>query len=187
MKNNLQSAQKGYTLIEMLVVITIVGIILPVVLTILTIIIQQQLKIYRLIEVKKQGDFTLSFIKNKIETEAVKISTDGTIVGEICTNTQSFQPAVPLLYFLNKNNEAFSFNTSNGELRVAGVSGINTSLTTNKVIIRNLSFSCYKAGNLGTPLVQVSYTIEYKNASANAKPEETALLDYKTKIRLSSF
>lgn len=181
--------KKGYTLIEMIVVIAIIGVVLPTIFTILFVIIQQQLKIYRLIEVKKQGDFVLSFMRNKIETEAVKISSKSDIITERCATTpSSYEPTTQDFYFLNKDNNVFVFRTdSDGNLVLNNfATGIPTALTTSKVAIKNLTLKCIKKSNLASPLVQISFTVEYNNSSANVSAEEVAVLNYKTKLRLKS-
>lgn len=181
--------KKGYTLIEMLVVLVIISLTLPLIFTILSVILQQQLKIYRLIEVKKQGDFVMGFMKNKIATEALRISSQANPVLERCTLTSpSYSaPGGTNFYLLNAANQPFRFIISGNQLMVNTVSTNTTStLTTNSVIIRNLQFSCVKRSTLAVPLVQISFDIEYNNGTSAPDAAETAQLTYATKVRLRS-
>lgn len=184
----IQYGEKGYTMIEMMVVIIIVGIVLPLVFSILYTIIQQQLKINRIVEVKKQGDYVLAFMKNKIESDAIRISSSTALADEKCTTTSpTYSSANGSFYFMNKLNQAFIYDASSGQLiQTNTATNLQTSLTTGKVVVKNLTFKCIKRSTLGSPLVQISFTVEYNNTTPNPRPEEIAILSYKTKLRLNS-
>ncbi|PIY70331.1 hypothetical protein COY89_01780, partial [Candidatus Roizmanbacteria bacterium CG_4_10_14_0_8_um_filter_36_36] len=63
----------AFTLIETVVVIGVIGLVLPVLFTILFVILQQQSKLNRLQQVKKNGDFVLSILEKTIKNRANSI------------------------------------------------------------------------------------------------------------------
>src|SRR3989344_3748847 len=72
--------KKGFTMIEMLIVITLFIILLPTIFAILSTILRQQLRMYRMVEAKRQGDAALTFMKERILREGITIrNSSGTI------------------------------------------------------------------------------------------------------------
>lgn len=191
---------KGYTLLEMLIVISIIGLILPAVFTVLFIIIQHQLRIYRVIETKKQGDYVLSFIKNKVIEDAVKISTSSS---EQCTTSEAYYPALQNgtqatddgtdFFFVTKvPTTKFNFyidtatNSIDNNTLVYNENNNGTitpfQVTNSKVIISNLAFQCVRKSNTGGALVRVSYTVSY-----NSTLGDPVSYQYSTKVRLRTY
>ncbi len=192
--------KKGYTLIEMLIVISIVGLILPAIFTILFVIIQQQLRIYRIIETKKQGDYVLTFIKNKIIEDAVKIAdetneqcaTAGTYYppfsdGQQPTNDgstfffQTTQPTSKFNFYIDTEINTIDDNSLVFNETVNGIA-TPTQITSRKVIISNLAFQCVKKTNTGGALVRLSYVVTYNSTLGNP-----VSYIYSTKVKLRTY
>jgi prepilin-type N-terminal cleavage/methylation domain-containing protein len=191
---------KGYTLIEMLIVISIVGLIMPAIFTILFVIIQQQLRIYRIIETKKQGDYVLTFIKNKVIEDAVKI-TDATT--EQCAIANTYYPPLANGVQPTNNGSTFFFQTTQATTKfnfyidtasnsidnnslvfneTVGGTVTPTQITSKKVVISNLAFQCVKKTNTGGALVRISYVVTY-----NSTLGDPVSYTYSTKVKLRTY
>ena len=62
---------KGFTLIETIVVIAVIGLTLPVLFATILTLMRQQIKIYRLSQVKREGDYIINLMENTIRNRAV--------------------------------------------------------------------------------------------------------------------
>ena len=65
--------KKAFTLIETIVVIAVIGITLPVIFTIILALMREQVKIYRMSQVKREGDYAINLMENTIRNKAVTI------------------------------------------------------------------------------------------------------------------
>ena len=102
--------KKGFTLIEMVVVVGVIGFVLPILFAIVFLIIQQQARIYSLQEVKKQGDQALFSMRGTVKQYAEKITNPSiypsslypTII-DICPVYPTPMPTtMPFIFFLTK-------------------------------------------------------------------------------------
>lgn len=173
---------KGFTLIETVVVVAVVGLVLPAIFTVIFVLIGQQTKINRLSEVKKQGDYVLNSISVLIKNNAVSIHSGIPTAGnEKCLNDGSSYGPVSSLYFLDKKNDRFRI-WRNGD-KISSASAITTSdLTTTKVTISNFLIGCEKNTLFSPATVSLSFFVSYNTTST--RPEETASLFYQTLIFL---
>ncbi len=180
-KNN-----KGFTLIEMLVVVGVVALILPAVFAMIFSILRQQSKLYALQEIKRQGDFVLNNIRTNLKNSAVTVhtATPPTDSNLIC-NLASAPSTVPL-FFKDRFNNYFSYALS-GDLIASNssVPSATTSLTNNRVKVVALSISCSRNATFSPPIVSISYTVQYNTNST--RPEDTASFTYQTKMQLKSY
>ncbi len=196
MKTQLRNTTKGYSLIEMLIVLSILSIILPVVFSIIYVLLNQQIKIYRLIETKRQGDRVLSFMKEKILREAVMLEDSAgtarcqtyTGVPETTTDGQDF--------IFKKSTDAasstFNFYVNNNALFIADSDGMATSSIHNtKVRISNFQIECYRRNSSlsatdpsrNIVMIGLRYTVEFIDNTPTTA-EGTTSLSYMSKIRL---
>ena len=197
--NNQQSTinNLSFTFIETLVVISVIGLIFPVVISILFVILQQQMKIFRLSEVKRQGDNIVTVLENAVKNNAYTIYYGLT---EICEadNTSPFPHSGSPSSFRDKYNSEFSINYSTPNLSISyppppvpapTFSFAQGQLNSSKVIVDSYSISCTRAEIYSEPVVSVSFTICYNvnGSCTSSRPEETAALDYQTSIKLRSF
>lgn len=187
----------GFTLIEMILVIGSISLTLPLLFSIIFIILQQQVKINRLTEVKRQGDYILTVIIDTISNHAVSIHSDIPPSNLICT-TPNEQP-IDQAYFLDKYATYFRFcksgsgsNCDNNNNYIASFSSILNNgspatipLNNNKVNITDFSLTCYKKSEFSSPIIGIRFTISYNTLST--RPEEKAQMTYQTKVKLRSY
>ena len=180
---------ESFTFLEMLVVIGVIGFTLPVLFAIIFAILQQQTKSYRLSQVKREGDYALNIIENIIRNNARSIHNNQPPNDEnkVCITNGSNSDAP--LYFQDKNTlgtwSRFYLNGDKIASQSSNPPGVNTDLTSSKVKVTTFSISCQGKGLHSSPIVNISFTIQYNTAST--RPEETALLNYQTKVKLRSY
>lgn len=212
----LTQKQAGFTLVEVIVVIAIVGMMLPVIFSIITTVARQQSKIYRISEAKQQGDFALAYMKNYIRNTADRIyqlHNDETneFAVEVCNtvaspgNTHVSQTGKD--FYIKKNNtpnKYFRFYNERARIDLDGAGGTREreisqiffddngsaqQLTTNNVKIENFSLQCIRRTESGEPYVVITFLIYFTGNSDtfdlnNAKPEDIAILDYRTVVQI---
>lgn len=187
---------RGFTFIEMLVVVGIIGLLIPVVFSIIVVILRQQLKVVRLSQIKRDGDYALNVLENTVRNHATKIFPDygSLLTDELCNDAGETYPLTPpnsQLYFDDSLNQRFGFYLTAGNQIASdsailnGVARGSVELVSNKVEITSFNISCQKGGTYSPPIITVSFDIRYKTTST--RPEETASLRYQTKIKLRSY
>lgn len=182
---------KSFTLIEMIVVISVVGLVIPALFSIIFVILQQQAKIIRLQQVKKEGDSVLAVMQPYIKNNARGIYSDSGLTTEICSKDNP-GPYSSLFYFKDRNGSPFRYNLSSTFIILETNSG-NVQLTSDKVIIGSFTLECVRSGKFSPPTVSISLTICYKynssstNCTPPTRPEEIASLTYNTRIKLKNY
>lgn len=193
---NIFTTQRGYTLIEMLIVLSLMGLIIPIIFSILYVLLNMQLKMYRLIETKRQGDRIMTFMKEKITREAVAIrrangtSRCTTYTGspETTTNGADFifvkdtSATPPTFHFSLNNDTLFTQDSTNMA---------STSLHDTRIEVSDFRIQCFKRNNTLNPfqvnqdviLIGFSYTVHFVDNSPTSAEGDTSL-QYHTKIRL---
>ena len=188
LKINLKK-NKAFTLIEVIVVIAVIGIVLPVLFSIIFSILQQQTKIQRLSLVKKEGDYILNVIENTLRNYAVKIYSENSFTTERCTtDNPTYGPSNGInFFFRDKYDRWFNFyqNSNNISSNSANLSS-PVDLNSSQTKITNFSIQCYKTALYSPPVVNVSFTIEYNTTSSRTE-EKVTPLTYQTKIKLKSY
>lgn len=195
----------GFTFVETLVVISVLGLIFPILFTTFFVILRQQLKINRLTEVKRQGDSIVRILEETIKNNAYKIYNDSDT--EICDAGGSFPEGTPA-YFLDKYNSKFSYKVitvddiNNHEQNLETIYDIppfpaptfafpSGKLNNTRVLIPETFYviSCNRKSPYTAPVISINFLICYKiNRSCDsAKPEESVLLEYQTNIKLRSY
>lgn len=182
--------KKGFTFIEMVVVIGVIALILPAIFAIIFVILQQQTKIIRLSEVKRQGDYVLNVMENTVRNYAVSNHsgwpvTDANIV---CATTIAVPQSSS--YFKDKSNNSFGYELDTGQIVSKSSLIADTFLTTTKVVVSGLSLVCTRSQTYSPPVVSLNFDICYNVGSGNCistRPEETATLHYQTSIKLRNY
>lgn len=181
---------KGFTFLEIIVVVGVIGLVLPALFAILFAIISQQTKLFALQEVKRQGDSALSVIENTIKKNAVGIYSDSNLAAnnEVClTSTSTYQGdgTGTDFWFKDKQGGAYKFYlkpvtaTANSLNKFTSLSDdpitpTNVSISTP---ISGIFISCYRTGTFVPAIVSVQFTVTHI-------PTQTSLT-YVTKIKLS--
>ena len=202
--------KKSFTLIETVVVIAIIGLIIPAVFSIIFSLFLEQTKIYRLTQVKREGDYALGIIETIARNNGVSIysgcsnlSTPTNI--QCASNAGSFPVQFPIppttsdgsdFCFQDKYSAGFQFYFNGSSNSIASNSSVLSSpvnLTSNKVVISNFKVSCLRTVAFSPPVITVAYDICYNTGSGAAvpcnssRPEETASLHYQSNIQLRSY
>ena len=192
MKFKLPIKTKGFTLLEMLIVLTIVAIILPTVFAVVFVIMRQQVRIYRVVETRRQGDYILSFIKDKLIRSQQMNNHPAPYSTIHCSAAGSdFED------FSNGNNISFldrdnvtryriyldtATNNLNYE-KVLPAPALTTVLNNTSVAITNFEIKCYRRGTYSSPLISISYDVTFIDTTFTVQ-EGTSTFHYQTKIRL---
>ncbi len=174
--------QKGFTLIEVIVVVGAIMIIMPALFGIIFSLFRQQIKIYRLSEVKRQGDYALSIIENTIRSSAISIYDQQTGGVQLCANAGATDVTVP--YFRDEKDNWFRYVISSN--RIASQSEVpnaTANLTSSNLRITNLTVRCSRTASYSSPVVDLRFTI----SSGLTSTEERASMTYKTRIKLRNY
>lgn len=193
--------QKAFTMIEVVIVLAIIGIMLPIIFSVLFTVAKQQNKIYRLTEAKQQGDYALNYMKAYIRNHGDKIFQDSDLQVEACSDSLSpdnehVSQGGETFYFSKKNSqtEYFQFGVEEFEYDadadqryyklIFNDSGNVQQLTSTTVSIINYDISCFRRNASSPPFVFISFTIYYKTNLATAAPEDQAILTYKGVVKM---
>lgn len=187
----------GYTLVETIIVLAIVAVIMPAVFSIIYAITSQQADLYRLSQMKSEGDFAFEFIKNRIQTNTSKIYTDDTLNTEKCPRYDLDPSTDDSFYAVNdgeefvmtlKNNSARWFTISldgNNKLIFTedGPGGtITEELTSDSTYVPYFHIECTRDTPYSLPVIGIQFAIVYKNQSG--QPVNLNPLIYYSEFRL---
>lgn len=189
--------KKAFTFIEMVVVIGIMSIALPTLYAIFFIILQQQVKIVRLAEIKNQGQFVINTIEKLVRNDAASIYSDSGYTTRVCavvfpavSLSATTNPDTPSLYFKDKRGYSFYFDPSGSPEKIASKSaGPSVDLTSSKVIISNFVTSCTVSG-YSSPVVTVSFDICYNTNAISPScgtNSEKVSLEFQTTVALPHY
>ena len=188
-----ENKKKAFTLIEMIVVISILGLIMPVIFTVIFGIVREQVKIFRLSQIKEEGDFVLNTLGNTIRGNIVSIHSasppDSTNI--ICDTVGASTPST-VLYFLDKDANWLGYGTSGNQIASYSASFASPplNLTSSKTIISNFQISCQKTAVYSGATVLLGFDICYNTGAGSClstRPEETATLHYQTRFQLRNY
>ncbi len=173
---------KGYTILEMLIVIAIVGVIMPAIFSILFVILQQQQKINEIVQTKRQGDYILSFMKEKIQREATGIR-DATGTNPQC-NTAGSSYNLPMRFARATSQFWYSYSAEGlTHVDTAPNPDLSVQLHSDKIRVTQFGMECAKATADSRPIVSLSFTLQYVSPIVDTQLGTTELT-YQTKIRL---
>ncbi len=193
--------QKAFTMIEVIVVLAIIGIMLPIIFSVLLTVAKQQSKIFRLTEAKTQGDYALSFMKTYIQKNGAEVFQDSELQLEVCSDSVEPDNQYTALdgenFYFSKNNsltEFFQFRTVEYEFDsvtdehfyylIFNDNNEELPLTTGRVSVRNFYISCFRKNAADPPSIFFSFIVYYKTSLVSAAPEDIALLKYKGVIKM---
>ncbi len=194
-------SQKAFTMIEVIVVLAIIGIMMPIIFSVLFTVAKQQGKIFRLTEAKTQGDYALNFMKTYIQKNGGEVFQDSDMQLEVCNDSAEPDNQYTALdgenfYFSKRNSlsEYFQFRTVEYEFDSAtdehyyylifNDNNEELPLTTGRVSVRNFYMSCFRKNAAEPPSIFFSFIVYYKTSLVSAGPEDIALLKYKGVIKM---
>ncbi len=189
----MNNSKRGFTFIEMIVVITVLGLALPSLFAIVFSILQQQTKIIRLSEIKRQGDNIIDVMSTAVRSNALEIYSDFGLTSKVCATASSSYPSsgtVTELSFKDRDSKKFGYYLSGSAIAArTDASYISGNLTSSKIVVQNFSISCKKSAQYASPVVTVQFEICYKrdasdNSCSATRSDEFAKLTYNTKIKL---
>lgn len=180
--------KKGFTLIEVIVVIAVIGFVLPALFSIIFSILKQQVQVYYLAETKREGDYVLSTLQTLMRP-TVEISMDASGSIAKCAKVERYPVSGydngSAFYFTDNTNTTSEFYlyTNNGKGTIKykqDVSSLSPAadLTTDKVTVTSFQLACERLSTYSPPTLTLIFTLHYDTSTA------TTPLTYRTKIVL---
>lgn len=178
----IKKKKNGFTLLELILVLAILGIIVPAGFSMFIASMRAQLKVTLLQEVKRNGDTSLNVMESLIKSRTVSLQQlDGT---SIC-NTAGTTYSAGDVYFVDPENERFRFHLVGDTIASDSSSIGSISLTSGKVAVTDFTLTCEKETSFTTPIINIGYTVSQVNVTTRS--EEQATMDYLTKVRLRTY
>lgn len=175
-KRKAATQQKGFTMIELIIVLAILGILMPAGFAMFMANLRAQTKVLILQQVKRNGDAALDTMESLIKIQGQSLEeADGTAVCD--TSGSSYSGDV---YFVDPDGQRFMFHQLTE--RIASESATTAYLTSDRVTVSNFVLSCSRESQFTAPLVSIAFDVQ--QAQMTTRAEEAATLGYQTKIRL---
>lgn len=190
-KFNLFKFKGGYTLIEVIAVVTIIGIALPSIFSIIYVIVREQAKILAITKTKSEGDYAFNIIDNLLRNSAVTIQTSSDPLNNStnrCNDPATSPSYSPIngsnFYIKDKyGNLSRLYTTADGKIASdSSILNASSELTSSKVIVTNFAISCTTRSKFSSPVISISFKVQYNTIST--RPEDIASLNYQTKIKI---
>ncbi len=183
--------KKSFTLIETIVVLSMLLLIIPIIYIIIFNLVRQQLKVYRLTIIKNEGDYIINTLNYLLRNEAVTIysALPTNESNQVCLSS-NYQPNPSNgFYFLTKSNNIFRIFLKNNKIASSSTSTVY--LNSDKTYISNFNISCQPGNNIhSSPIILINFNICYRNQNGEClgnRPEEINNLNFQTAIKLRSF
>lgn len=184
--------EKSFSLIEMVIVIAVIGLVLPILFAIVFLIIQQQIRIYSLQEIKRQGDNALLSMRSTIKQYGAIVTNPTVIpaptISDICpVYPDPTLTPMPFIYLYNEDSASFYYSIASGvSEKIASNSAenniTNLLLTNDNVNITDLEFNCYKSNQFSPAIVSVYFRVTKAGTDPNPP-----YMDYSTKFQLRNY
>lgn len=186
--------KKSFTLIEIIIVVGILGMVFPLLFSIVFSIVRQQTKLTRVSLIKREGDSLVNHVKRKIRSNAYKIynaATPFTTVNEQCSADNSSYSSDSELYLSNTDTDWFYYGYDNNTIYYNdNALGELTRITTSNVKISNFEISCFRQSIFAPAVIKLSFDICYKGTALDCNTtlgEEIATLYFQTYIALRNY
>jgi len=191
-----RSFANGFTLIETIVVIAVIGLTLPVLFSVIFTLMRQQVKIYRLSQIKREGDYVINLMENTIRNRAVTIYKSAVLddVNIVCKTAGSSWPNP---YFFDEDKRWFVYSASGNSVVSTSANlspppiNLIINLTSSKIIVSGFSISCSRNSVYSPASISLSFDVCYDTGLPNCattRPEEfTPTLHYQTRIKLRNY
>lgn len=186
---------KAFTLIETIVVIVIIGLVMPLIFAIIFGLVREQTKIFRISQVKREGDYILNATSSLIKNNAQSIHSAGppSDANERCKNIETYTSSNYRLIFKDKQDYWFRILWDEPNEKISSYSSstaTSTDFNSTSVLIENFEIRCDKTSLYAPATVSISFNVCYKTSAGDCTsgtPEEIATLHYQTKIKLRNF
>ncbi len=184
--------KKAFTFIEIAVVVGVISIALPTLYAIFFLILQQQVKLLRLTEVKRQGTFLNDTLTTLVRNNATGIykAQNGL---QVCSNAVSGDKSYTTgtLYFRDKQSNWFNFNLSSQKIAsVSSIFGATADLTSPrapiKVFITSFTSKC-STTSYATPIVIFSYDMCFNINGSCGLAGDTVSLHFQPTVKLRNY
>ncbi len=174
----------GFTLIEMIIVVSVIAVMLPLIFSIIFSILRSQVKVYRLAQVKREGDSALVAMETTIRNSAIGVYSDQTMTSPQCDDFL-LRPSYPAsdgsnFYFQDTKGNYFRYSLSSGNIASSSAAGASN-LVSDKVLISSFQVSCARSGDFSSPLITISYTVTYNTTEGISA---SATIPYQLRIKL---
>lgn len=191
--------KKSFTLIETIVVIAVIGLTLPVLFAIIFTLMRQQVKVYRLSQVKREGDYVINLMENTIRNRAVTVhSGQPTDANLVCQDANyPLSGTVDNLYFLDEDKQWFGYLFENNSIASKSADLDNPPdvltfpLTSSKILVDNtFSISCSRKSAYLPVSILLDFDICYDTGAGictSTRPEEVTSLHYQMRIKLRNY
>lgn len=183
--------KKAFTFIEVAVVIGVISIALPTLFAIFFLILQQQVKLLRLTEVKRQGTFLNDTLTTLVRNNAIGIyKADKTT--QVCSyNSAAVDKSyINRLYFKDKQSNWFDFNATSQKIASnSSILNATTDLTKNiKVLIDPASFTSQcSVTSYATPIVIFSYDMCFNISGSCGSAGDKVSLHFQPTVKLRNY
>lgn len=186
--------QKSFTLIETIVVISVISLMTPLIFSIIFGLARQQTKIYRLSQVKREGDYILNTVSTLIKNNAYSIHYAEPPIdnNERCKSIETYISENKLI-FKDTREDWFKIEWNRANEKISSYSSSTDTaidLNSSSVLINNFLISCSRKSLYSPPTINISFDACYKTSAGNCTSnisQETAILHYQTKIKLRNF
>lgn len=188
--------RKSFTLIETIVVVAVIGLTLPVIFAIIFALMRQQVKIYRMSQVKRGGDYIINLMENTIRDRAITIYKLAVINDSniVCKDALSPYSSITDLYFLDQDKQWFGYLISGNSiasnsayLSSQSLPAIN--LSSSKTVVSSFSISCARNSIYSPASISLNFDICYDTGSGvctSTRPEEITSIHYQAGFKLRS-
>lgn len=172
----MKNKKNGFTLIEVLVVISVIVMSMPIFISIVFTVIRQQVQVTKLQELTNQADPVLEYVKNMIKQNTNELmNNSGNLVCN--TNPANMNVVSQVSSFNMINNNQFQFGLNSGIMQMRLNGGPSLNLSSNKIQISNFLVSCIKNNTFTPPVVKISFT-------AISNSDSNVTMNYATYVQL---
>lgn len=179
----------GFTLIELILAMSVFAITLPVVFGLFFLNLQTRTKVLILQQVKRNGDDALATIDSLVHTRGYALYSDQAMTTEVCSTISgsSTPTSSSTVYFKDPVGTKFYFALDNGKIASysASMSPNPAYLTNGKVVVSGLDISCERSSTFSPPLISISFAVS--QLGSPVRHEEKASLNYQTKTKLQNY
>jgi prepilin-type N-terminal cleavage/methylation domain-containing protein len=187
-----KKTKKGFTLVEVIVVIAIMALVLPAVYALVFAVLKEQVRLYRLTEVKRQGDAVVTLATDLIRNNAYQVYDNATNL-QVCV-TNDFTPDPDdgsTMYFKSQSGKNFQIflnspaNQDSGPIKLKSddTTIANGDITNSKVVVTSFHMTCTRGSIYGPPVINFNFTIQYNTTNTH----DTLPLTYRQKVVLRNY